>query len=155
MNVRIKQFMDHKSISSSELADSIGVQRSNVTHVLQGRNKPGFLFISKLLETYPEINAKWLITGEGDMLTASLSIAPPPKNDLFSEPMPISAPEAPKGKEPVGILAAEPDEKAKVINKEPVTTQLNPELVAVPGKEVERIVVFYSDQTFKQYLPSK
>lgn len=53
MNSRIKNFMDHKGLSSSELADTIGVQRSNVTHVLHGRNKPSFQFISKIVGNLP------------------------------------------------------------------------------------------------------
>ena len=42
MEDRIKNFMEYKGISPSELADAIGVQRSNVTHVLKARNKPSF-----------------------------------------------------------------------------------------------------------------
>ena len=68
MEERIKKFMDYKGISPSELADAIGVQRSNVTHVLKARNKPSFQFIEKLLQIYPEINAKWLLLGEGNMV---------------------------------------------------------------------------------------
>ncbi|MFV0376624.1 MAG: helix-turn-helix domain-containing protein [Mangrovibacterium sp.] len=152
MNDRIKQFMDYKGISSSELADSIDVQRSNITHVLQGRNKPGFLFISKLLETYPEVDAKWLITGQGDMLGATTS-APPPKNDLFSAAAaPIA--EMNKSNEAPEITTTEPP-KTEVINRMPLETQLKGGIISTTDKEIERIVVFYTDQTFKQYLPAK
>lgn len=153
MNDRIKQFMDYKGISSSELADSIGVQRSNVTHVLQGRNKPGFLFISKILETYPEINAKWLITGEGNMLDKNQSVSAPPKTDLFTNPQqPIVEPI--KAKELVE-LAVEPPKEPEVINRVHHESQFEAGLIPPADKEIERIVVFYTDQTFKHYLPSK
>lgn len=153
MNERIKQFMDYRGISSSELADSIGVQRSNVTHVLQGRNKPGFLFISKLLETYPEIEAKWLITGEGNMLGTTQPEPVPSKPDLFTEQQkqPIEALK-PKQQEEVPVNEVKQPE---VINRTPLETTLDKALVTTAGKEIERIVVFYTDQTFKQYLPSK
>lgn len=154
MNDRIKHFMDYKGISSSELADSIGVQRSNVTHVLQGRNKPGFLFISKLLETYPEINAKWLITGDGDMLGVSASVAAPPKTNLFTDPLKTPVADAPKQPEAIETPVSEPQEP-EVINRIPIETRLNAGLITPTDKEIERIVVFYTDQTFKQYLPSK
>ena len=71
MEERIKKFMDYKGLSPSELADSIGVQRSNVTHVLKNRNKPSFQFIEKMLQVYPELNAKWLLLGVGTMLENS------------------------------------------------------------------------------------
>ncbi len=67
MKERIKQFMDYKGISAGELAAVLEVQRSNISHILNGRNKPGAAFIEKLLLTYHDLNARWLLTGEGDM----------------------------------------------------------------------------------------
>lgn len=61
---RIKVVLKVNSLSPSELADKLGVQRSNVSHILSGRNKPGFDFIQKLLEQFPNVNAHWLITGK-------------------------------------------------------------------------------------------
>jgi transcriptional regulator with XRE-family HTH domain len=69
MKTRIRRFIDYKSISPVELADQIGVQRSNISHILNGRNKPGAAFLEKFLFTFPEVNARWLLTGEGDMLS--------------------------------------------------------------------------------------
>ena len=71
MKERIKQFMDYKALNAADLADTIGVQRSNVSHVVNGRNNPSSSFIEKLLLTFPELNARWLITGEGDMVSQS------------------------------------------------------------------------------------
>ena len=147
MNSRIKQFMDYRGVSSSELADTIGVQRSNVTHVLQGRNKPGFQFISKLLETYPEINAKWLITGEGEMLVEST-----PKNaGLFDTVPPNTVVEK---QLPPETIVGEPETPTTNTNNPVSEPEIMKSLVPPTDKEIERIVVFYKDQTFKQYLPS-
>ncbi|PTN09333.1 helix-turn-helix domain-containing protein [Mangrovibacterium marinum] len=148
MNNRIRQFMDSKGLSSSELADSIGVQRSNVTHVLQGRNKPGFLFISKLLETYPDVNAKWLITGQGEML-----IGEPKKEvvDLFDTPAMEEQPPNVSANTPP-TERHEPEQKISTSSE---TSDVLSTILASSGKSIERIVVFYNDQTFKQYLPSK
>jgi predicted transcriptional regulator len=68
MKDRIKKYMDYKSISAGELAIQLEVQRSNISHVLNGRNMPGAAFIEKLLLSYPDINARWLLTGKGEML---------------------------------------------------------------------------------------
>ena len=67
MKDRIKQYIDYKSISAGELATLLEVQRSNISHILNGRNKPGAAFIEKLLICFPDLNARWLLTGEGDM----------------------------------------------------------------------------------------
>ena len=140
MNSRIKRFMDFKGISSSELADTIGVQRSNITHVLHGRNKPSFQFISKLLETYPEINAKWLIMGSGSMLEHGAI----DQQDLFSED------------ENTKVQEKATPEKSKPLSTEEATTTITtPSSIQDFEKKIEKIVVFYTDQTFKEYGPAK
>ena len=48
-------------------ADIIGVNRATISHILSGRNKPSIDFLQKLLSSYPELNANWLISGVGDM----------------------------------------------------------------------------------------
>lgn len=68
MKDRIKKYMDYKSISAGELANLLEVQRSNISHVLNGRNKPGASFIEKFLISFPDLNARWLMTGEGEMI---------------------------------------------------------------------------------------
>jgi transcriptional regulator with XRE-family HTH domain len=61
--------MDYKSISAGELANLLEVQRSNISHILNGRNMPGAAFIEKLLICFPDLNARWLLTGKGEMTT--------------------------------------------------------------------------------------
>ena len=67
MQQRIAQFLQAENISPAQFADRIGVQRSGVSHILSGRNKPGFDFIEKTLHYFPALNAEWLITGRGRM----------------------------------------------------------------------------------------
>ena len=54
-----------EGLSPSQFADKLGVQRSGVSHLLSGRNKPSFEFISKMLAAYPKLNPDWLIMGSG------------------------------------------------------------------------------------------
>jgi len=74
--------MDYKSISAGELANLLEVQRSNISHILNGRNMPGAAFIEKLLICFPDLNARWLLTGKGEMATEiemvrEAEVAPP------------------------------------------------------------------------------
>ena len=68
MKDRIKEFIDSKDIQPGELAIMLEVQRSNISHILNGRNKPGASLIEKMLLVFPELNARWLLTGKGNML---------------------------------------------------------------------------------------
>lgn len=61
---RIRTIMKSGNLSASEFADRIDVKRSNLSHVLSGRNKPSLDFLVKVLNAYPKVNAAWLITGE-------------------------------------------------------------------------------------------
>lgn len=67
MKDRIKTFMEYKGISAGELATLLEVQRSNISHILNGRNMPGASFIEKFLISFPDLNARWLLTGIGEM----------------------------------------------------------------------------------------
>lgn len=69
MKDRIQQLIDYKAISPGDLAERLDVQRSNISHILNGRNKPGALFIEKLLQTFPDVDARWLLTGTGSMIS--------------------------------------------------------------------------------------
>ncbi len=68
MKDRIKKYIEHKNISAGELSALLEVQRSNISHILNGRNMPGAAFIEKLLISFPDINARWLLTGVGEMI---------------------------------------------------------------------------------------
>jgi transcriptional regulator with XRE-family HTH domain len=67
MHNRLKNWMESESLKSSALADNIGVNRATISHILSGRNKPSIDFLQKLLYSYPDLNANWLITGIGYM----------------------------------------------------------------------------------------
>lgn len=61
--------MEYKGISAGELATLLDVQRSNISHILNGRNMPGASFIEKFLISFPDLNARWLLTGIGEMIS--------------------------------------------------------------------------------------
>ena len=67
MYERLKNWMESEYLKPSALADNIGVNRATISHILSGRNKPSIDFLEKLLNTYPDINANWLISGVGYM----------------------------------------------------------------------------------------
>ena len=67
MRNRLQQFLNAEQLSPARLSDIIGIQRSGMSHILSGRNKPSFDFIQKLLLKFPTLNSEWLITGKGKM----------------------------------------------------------------------------------------
>ena len=75
---RINLIMQAKNITPSQFADEINIQRSGMSHIMSGRNKPSLDFIMRVLKRYPEIDTDWLLFGKGEMYSTPLqaSIVP-------------------------------------------------------------------------------
>lgn len=62
---RLQKVMDFYGETSSSFAEKIGVQRSSISHILSGRNKPSLDFILKVLSSFPDVELYWLLNGKG------------------------------------------------------------------------------------------
>ena len=88
MNNRLQQFLAAENISQSVFAESIGVTKASVSHILGGRNKPGCEFIENMARRYPNLNIEWFISGKGKMYKnqSDRTLFPQPEeNGLFPE----------------------------------------------------------------------
>lgn len=113
MNRRLLQFLQAENITQAQFADTLSVARGSVSHILAGRNKPGYDFMESLLLHYPRLNLDWLMTGKGRMYRDE--------------------------------VAAEASEGA--------TGELFPVVQApLPGRSIDRITVFYSDNTYQEFF---
>jgi len=65
---RILKIMDYNKFTPSEFADVLEIDRSRLSHILNGRNKPSLEIVMKILEKFPEISSDWLLFGSGNML---------------------------------------------------------------------------------------
>ena len=123
---RLQLIMVSNRLSASSFADRIGVQRSNVSHVLNGRNKPGYDFLLKVIQAFPKVNTHWLLTGDEKAEEVS----------GFRE-------------EPVHSVS---DEPPMMYNETPVKTTVSGK---VQGKKIIKTVVFYDDFTFDAFVPNE
>ena len=62
---RLKKVMEFHQLTASNFADAIGVQRSSISHILSGRNKPSLDFVLKITNTYKDVDMYWLLNGTG------------------------------------------------------------------------------------------
>lgn len=88
---RILEILKSEQLNASAFAEKIGVQKSSVSHVISGRNKPSKEFMVKILRTFPEISSDWLFLGLGDMYRAPKQSAPQPSTPQPSTPPQPSA----------------------------------------------------------------
>lgn len=68
MTDRISLLIRAKNLSAAQFADEIGVQRSSISHLMSGRNKPSLDLIQKTLQRFPEVSTEWLLFGKGEMV---------------------------------------------------------------------------------------
>lgn len=145
MNERISKILKNKNLSASKFADQIGVQRSGISHIISGRNKPSLDFIQKILTKFPDIDPDWLISGIGEMYRTeeqnNLT------RDLFDAPPKESYTENSKH-----IHTDKEDESGKKKIKSSEESKMkSPEMPS----DIEKIVIFYKNKTFKEYLPGQ
>ena len=62
---RLEKVMEYYGETASSFADKIGVQRSSISHILSGRNKPSLDFVLKVLAQFQEVELYWLLNGKG------------------------------------------------------------------------------------------
>ena len=67
MNRRLLLFLQAENITQAQFADTLNGARGSVSHIISGRNKPGYEFLESLALHYPSLNIEWLLTGKGPM----------------------------------------------------------------------------------------
>ena len=143
MKNRIKKIIELENISYSKFADIIGIQRSGISHILSGRNNPSLEVVQKILESFDYLNTDWLLFGKGEMKKyeqqANLFDEIPDNQVIIKDR---------KNIEKNNSKSGENSEK----DKEDDHLFHSPE-VKINSKNIERIVIFFKNNKFKEYQP--
>ena len=145
---RILEVLKVKQLSPSQFADEIGVQRSNISHLISGRNKPSLEFIQKIIKRFTDINPEYLLSGQGSIFREGSQTV------LDFAGLPALGTEN-QQENPI-IIEDEKVETSKNSRKKVVTiTEQHADKAEKPVKneKVEKIVYFFKDKTFKEYFP--
>jgi DNA-binding XRE family transcriptional regulator len=141
---RLEIILDYFSLNASSFADKIGVQRSSMSHLLSGRNKPSLDFILKIIDIFPEVDLYWILKGIGSF--PKTDKIPLSKKDVVSEDLKSSTTTPPN----LEILPLHLFSEIK----NPIETQ-KAENTTLPktsnSDDLEKIVFFYKNGTFKVY----
>lgn len=147
INDKIKQVLTIKNLSPSYLADDIGVQRSSISHILSGRNRPSLDIIQKIVRRFPEFSYEWFL--DADIQLSSTD------DDL---PANETATKAAMGRPSSAIKSPQPQLSASFIPQEKPVADDNG--INIPKQDnrakptIDRILIFYTDGTFREYIPA-
>ncbi len=145
MKERIIKVMEHEGMGQAQFSAAIGIQRAAMSHIISGRNNPSLDVMLKILHRFPYIDPDWLLFGKGEMLRTGME-----GGGLFGQS--LSAP-------PEIKVVAEPEEGKQSPKEEETPHMESPSMPVISPesapKRVERIMVFYSDNTFEAFVPEK
>lgn len=135
MHNRLKQFLAAENITQAQFADRIKIGKANVSHVLSGRNKPGYDFITAIMAGFPQLNINWLFFGNGKMYNDSDLLF----SDFYDEP----AEEPEIHVQPEKII-----ENIPAMNSNKIIDNI-PQTIA-RQRIVKKIIIMFDDGTFQE-----
>ena len=149
---RLLELMKSKNLTPSQFADEVGIQRSGMSHLISGRNKPSLEFIMKILARFPEVRPEYLLYGRDDAAgdpirpTDVLRAAPGTLFDQAEEYAEVKPGLVETKTDSVGLKPEISEIKPEPKTQKPVRKEKG-------EKKIEKIVVFYDDKTFREYEP--
>jgi len=147
---RIKKFIDAQNLSSSAFANEIGVQRSSVSHVLSGRNKPSLDFVIKIKEHYPNVNLDWLLTGKGGMISSQKDKVEPLVVKENENGIKKEKPE----QRSFEFQKTQTEEKSMMMEEDSIVKDESPAQYGIPKKKnIKKVILLYSDNSFEEFNP--
>lgn len=150
MKQRIQQIMDREGMTPGRFADSIGIQRSALSHILNGRNNPSLDVLTKVLNRFEYLSTDWLMFGNAPMFKHQQNDEG--SNSLSNEIFHVDETEQ-------GSSSTELSPRDLPISGNMAPKVGSPVLKEVVIKEVEKmrtiskIMIFYSDNTFENFVP--
>ena len=139
------KIMEREGLTPSKFAETIGIQRSAMSHIISGRNNASLDVLMKIFERFTYVDPDWLLFGKGEMTREQTSSSP----DLFTN-TPIIQPE----------IQPQHEYRQETKVETPVNTLKQPVIEKImcedrPSKNVSKIMIFYSDNTFDTFIPEK
>jgi len=147
MKDRIQRIIDDKNLTPSRFADEVGLNRPTVSHILNGRNNPGLEVMQRILARYKDVNAAWLISGVGPVYNSFQGDSQIPF--LFDENGENPAESQVNSEYPREIAVKSGISGIKVEDNQGVMGK------NVASVKVKKIAVFYSDNTYEEFIPLK
>lgn len=152
MQQKLRDLMTSEQLKSGQLAEALGINPAAVSHILAGRNKPGFELLQKILRRFPRLNPDWLLLDEGPMYREGMTAEP--STPEHTTPSVVDASATPTPNASLFAQTATMQETARPVADSSVQQAVGA-LASHSASRVARIVIFYDDQTFESFTPNR
>ncbi len=150
---QLQKIMQHFGLSTTELAEKILVPKATISHLISERNKPSLEFIMKLHTTFPTLNLEWLIYEKEPFLITDIYQNQTEKDQtettVLNEILEVKTMNEIEKEDQIKIESEESE--SKNINQNITENQEN--ILSFQSKEIDCIVIFFNDVSFKKYNP--
>lgn len=147
---RLESLFEIYELTPSTFADKIGVQRSSISHLLSGRNKPSLDFVLKVQSVFPDIELNWLLHGKGEYEGLNTSHSTTSNKEIT-----FNNSESSKSIENninnLGQITT--DSMTEKRDSKPIDQTSFVSTDDSSGIEIDKIVIFYKNGTFKSFKP--
>ncbi len=144
---RLQKILEFYGISATAFSEKLEVNRSTISHLLSGRNKPSLEFVLKVLTEFPEVELYWLLNGVGTFPSSSTSSNSSEKQvEKKSNPSPQEKFNSDKNLPKPEKVISQISQDSKISELKKTETIQKKE-----NDQIERIVIFYKDGSFKSY----
>ena len=150
MNTRLKQFIAAENITQAQLADTINVVRASVSHILAGRNKPSYDFITSLMLRFPKLNIEWLMFGKGKMYKDLPSAPIRKESNLLFDEVELQDDEPEASAQEAVIPDVTVNEGANITSLADIKNSAQQVQSVVKQRNVKKILILFDDGSYQE-----
>ncbi len=136
MKHRIEYLIGELKMTNAKFAEEIGVPKSIISHILTGRNKPSLEFITKILNRFTNINSDWLLFGKGNIFSTDKANEKNNNLNLFDN------------------ITKTNEQTQELYTETTINKQNNIENKTSLTKQIAKIIVYYTDNTYEEFYKS-
>lgn len=150
MNTRLQQFLNAENISQAQLADTLEVARAGVSHILAGRNKPSYDFITSLMLRFPKLNIEWLMFGKGKMYKDLPSAPIRKESNLLFDEVELQDDEPEASAQGAVIPDVTVSEAANIVSLTDIKNSVQQVQSVVKQRNVKKILILFDDGSYQE-----
>ena len=163
---RLLKLIADNNMSAKQFAAEVGIQAGTISNIVNGRNNPSLDVMQRVLNRFRTLSSDWLILGVGNMYRTEGGKEN--RENGEAKEMQLQQQEIPGIGDAIAspqhsIESPSPLSRAQAISAPAISREMQPlastkkqqtALLEQPAaKQIERIILFYSDGTFDEITP--
>lgn len=153
MQQKLRDLLEKEGLKPSQFAEMLGVNPAGISHLLAGRNKPGYELLQKILRRFPRINPDWLLVDRGPMYRDDLPVASDSAGEPIARPVDEQTRNTPDLFNTSRVGGVQSAAESIAAHSTQDATNPHVPLNHRAGARPIRIVVCYDDGSFESYTP--